>query len=90
MERVFEDKADDYLSSVSNYFSENGAPADKYIDSSNQQFEKIGEIPYVQNRMAMYPGNLLHSGTINPELDIDANPVTGRLTANIFLNFVPS
>ena len=89
MERVYENSVDDYLASVSDYLSKHGAPEDKYIDSSNQQFEKIGEIPYVQNRMAMYPGNLLHSGTINPATDIDDSPVSGRLTANIFLNFVP-
>ena len=89
IERVFENTADEYLTSVSDYFSQHGAPADIYIDSSNTQFEKIGEIPYVQNRMAMYPGNLLHSGNITPETDIDPNPITGRLTANIFLNFVP-
>ncbi len=88
IERVYETNVDDYLSSIGHYFGENGLPSEKYIDSSDAQFIKIGEIPYAQNRMAIYPGNLLHSGTINPATDIDDNPQTGRLTANTFLNFV--
>lgn len=88
-ERILETNVDQYLSSVSEYFDCHGAPKGKYIDNSDHQFNKIGEIPYVQNRMAMYPGNLLHSGIINPSIDIDPNPITGRLTANIFINFTP-
>ncbi|MDT0595047.1 DUF6445 family protein [Glaciecola petra] len=90
MERVYESNVDEYLNSVSNYFQQNGEPNGQYIDSSNEQFEKIGEIPYVQNRMAIYPGNLLHSGSILGPQDIDPNPKSGRLTANIFLHFKPS
>lgn len=90
IERVFESNVDTYLDSVSDYFQQHGAPIGKYIDNSNQQFEKIGEIPYIQNRMAMYPGNLLHSGSIFEEQDIDSDPYSGRLTANIFLNFKSS
>ncbi len=90
MERIYEEQADTFLSSVSQYFSEHTGQESKYIDSSNTQFTKIGEIPYVQNRMAIYPGNLLHSGVINPDVDVDPSPVSGRLTANIFINFVPS
>ncbi len=88
IERVNEANVDEYLSSVGRHFSQHGSPHSSYIASSNQQFTKIGEIPYVQNRMAIYPGNFLHSGIINPDIDIDANPNTGRLTANIFLNFI--
>lgn len=89
IERVNEQNVDLYLSSVSEHFSQHGKPVGHYIDNSNQQFTKIGEIPYAQNRLAIYPGNFLHSGIIHPETDIDANPNSGRLTANIFLNFEP-
>lgn len=88
IERVNEANVDEYLSSVGRHFSQHSSPHGAYIASSNQQFTKVGEIPYVQNRMAIYPGNFLHSGIINPDTDIDANPNTGRLTANIFLNFI--
>ncbi len=89
LERVYETQTDAFLSSVSKYYGTRTVEKTKYIDSSNTHFTKIGEIPYVPNRMAIYPGNLLHSGMINPDIDIDASPVSGRLTANIFLNFVP-
>ena len=88
LERITESNVDQYLQTVTDYIEQHGGLEAKYIDSTNTQFEKIGEIPFVQNRFAIYPGNLLHSGTINPITDIDSNPVTGRLTANIFLNFV--
>jgi hypothetical protein len=87
IERVEEDNVDQYLSTVSNYFEQYGPPMGDYIANSNTQFTKLGEVPYAQNRMAIYPGNLLHSGVINPTTDIDKDPVSGRLTANIFLNF---
>jgi hypothetical protein len=90
IERIKESNVDEYLSSVSLYFNQNGSPNGRYIDSSDQQFTKIGEIPYVQNRMAIYPGNCLHSGTIVADKDIDPNPLSGRLTANIFINFSPA
>lgn len=90
IERVSESNAEQYLSSVNQYFNQNGAPKGRYIDSSNRQFTKIGEIPYLQNRMAIYPGNFLHSGTIMSDKDIDPNPISGRLTANIFINFSPA
>lgn len=89
MERIVETKVDDYLLSVSKFYKHHSQNASKYIDNSTSQFQKIGEIPYAQNRLAIYPGNLLHSGSIVPALDINDDPFTGRLTANIFLNFKP-
>lgn len=90
IERVYENNVDTYLASVGHYFNQYGDPNGGYIASSNKQFTKIGEIPYAQNRMAIYPGNFLHSGVINQNTDIDDNPSTGRLTANVFLNFIKS
>lgn len=86
-ERVYEDNVEQFLSSVSSHFEQHGGPVGEYIADTNSQFTKIGEIPFTQNRMAIYPGNLLHSGVINPATDIDTSPVTGRLTANVFINF---
>jgi hypothetical protein len=45
------------------------------------------QIEYRPNRLVIYPGNLLHSTIVNPQTDIDANPSSGRLTTNIFINF---
>ena len=90
IERVSESNVDEFLRDASQKTGPDNVANGQYIVDSTAQFTKIGEVPYVQNRMAIYPGNLLHSGAINPDSDIDANPITGRLTANIFLNFTHS
>ena len=87
-ERVTAEQEDQFWNSFDAYHEQHGEPESGYIDSSNEHFEKIGEVPYEQNRLVLYPGNLLHSGSIIAEKDIDDSPLTGRLTANIFLNFV--
>jgi hypothetical protein len=65
----------------------NGPPAEKYINASDDHYELIGEVEYRPNRMVIYPGNLLHSGLIQPDRDINDDPASGRLTANLFLYF---
>ncbi|NKF51696.1 hypothetical protein G3R49_14110 [Shewanella sp. WXL01] len=62
-------------------------PTPAYCTNSNHSFELYDQIEYKQNRIAIYPGNLLHSTLVDPQTDIDANPETGRLTANLFLHF---
>ncbi|MBY5993985.1 DUF6445 family protein [Ferrimonas balearica] len=61
----------------------------RYLVQSNAEYECYHRIDYRQNRLAIYPGNLLHSIQVNPDTDIDANPGSGRLTANIFISFGP-
>ena len=51
--------------------------------------ELYHRIDYRPNRLVVYPGCLLHSGLVNPVIDVDSNPRTGRLTANIFVDFFP-
>ena len=87
-ERVKQEKEPSFWDSFDAFHNQHGEPEPGYINASTEHFEKIGEVPYAQNRLVLYPGNLLHSGSIIPQHDIDDNPVTGRLTANIFLNFI--
>ena len=87
-ERVTAEQEASYWNAFDSYHETHGEPGPGYIESSTDQFEKIAEVPYEQNRLILYPGNLLHSGSIIRDNDIDGNPNTGRLTANIFLNFV--
>ena len=88
-ERVTAERKEQYSQSVMAFDQEHGNPPQTYITASNDQFELVGSVDYRPNRMIIYPGNLLHSGLINPATDIDKNPRTGRLTANIFVNFLP-
>ena len=65
-----------------------GLPAAGYITSSTDHYEIIDEFEYRTNRLVIYPGNLLHSGLVRPDRDINPDPSRGRLTANLFIDFV--
>lgn len=56
-----------------------------YITQSDEFFEQIGWIDSMPDRLAIYQGCLLHSGIVRPGQNLDADPVTGRLTANLFI-----
>jgi hypothetical protein len=58
-----------------------------YVVDSNDHYTLYHQVQYRPNRLVIYPGNLLHSTLVNSATDIDSSPKTGRLTANIFINF---
>lgn len=58
-----------------------------YVDETNPHYQCYKKVNYQTNRLLIYPGNLLHSAQVKCGLDIDSNVNTGRLTANIFINF---
>jgi hypothetical protein len=61
-------------------------PADSgYIRGSDRDFEQIGAVEAVPDRMIIYQGSLLHSGIIPPDMPLSADPKQGRLTANLFV-----
>jgi Family of unknown function (DUF6445) len=60
-------------------------PPRGYIDASTALYERIHAEAGVFNRLLVYRRNSLHSGSIAAPLAIDANPRTGRLTINGFL-----
>lgn len=57
-----------------------------YMNGSTDLFEQIACIDAKFNRLAVYPGAVLHSANIAPDFSLDPNPVTGRLTLNSFIN----
>ncbi len=87
-ERISDDRYQAYVQAAEAHMKANGPPPPAYIRSSTDHYELIAEIDYKPNRLLVYPGNLLHSGLIRPDKDIDWNPATGRLTANLFIDFV--
>ena len=87
-ERISGDRHDDYVAAAESHMKTNGLPEAKYITSSTDHYELIAELAYEPNRLLVYPGNLLHSGLIKSARDVDWNPETGRLTANLFIDFV--
>ena len=89
LERVSADSRQLYLSEIDRYFDLHGQPQKQYMTSGNDHFELIDKITYQQHRLAVYPSSLIHSAMIVPENDIHPDPMKGRLTANIFLEFNP-
>lgn len=62
-----------------------GEEAHGFINMSNEQYEQIGLVEAVPDRLVIYPGCLLHSGIIPSDMNFSGDPKTGRLTANIFV-----
>lgn len=60
-------------------------PAVGYINGSTALYEQVRSETGVFNRMLVYRRNSLHSGSIDPQSAIDANPRTGRLSINGFM-----
>jgi len=56
-----------------------------YINGTDTQFEQIGAVKGLPDRLVLYRGNLLHSGIIPPDMPLSDNPRIGRLTANLFV-----
>ncbi|SET38507.1 DUF6445 family protein [Thalassotalea agarivorans] len=84
-ERISPERVEDYLSSASEEQQQHAASGYPRIDSPH--YQAIHHIDYKPNRIVIYPGNILHSGVINPEKDVSHDPISGRLTANIFFEF---
>lgn len=89
LERVTAESVEPYIAAREAWLERNGPQPPRYIKGSDEQFELYDQIEYRPNRLAVYPGGLLHSGLVDPAVDIDADPRSGRLTANIFVDFFP-
>jgi hypothetical protein len=86
-ENVTEDRLQTYAQAGDSYLRAHGDPPAEYIRATGDHYELIEAIDYKPNRLIAYPGSLLHSGLIDPDKDINADPATGRLTANFFMRF---
>ncbi len=85
--RVHPDREESYFRSMQHYFDLHGPPRRSYITEDDGQFRLYYRIPYKANRLVIYPGNMLHSTIVNKDKDIDPSPVSGRLTANVFVRY---
>ena len=87
-ERISDERHPSYVAAAEAHMKAGGLPPPRYIDASTDHYELIEQLEYRPNRLLVYPGNLLHSGLVQPDRDIDWRPATGRLTANLFIDFV--
>jgi hypothetical protein len=79
-----------YARAVDADMAEHGLPAPGYVTGSTALFEQIAAYEAVFNRALVYSGTSLHSGLIPEGWKPDANPTTGRLTVNTFLQLHPA
>ena len=87
-ENITAPRRDHFIQSAQQHLATiGGRPPQRYINGSDDHFELLKALPYRQNRLLVYPGTLLHSGNIDPLRDISDDPRTGRLTANLFIDF---
>ncbi|MDO6619583.1 MULTISPECIES: DUF6445 family protein [unclassified Shewanella] len=85
-ERITQQNMQQYFNAAEPYLQQIAPKPAKYFVESNAYYQQHHQIEYKQHRLVIYPGNLLHSTLVNLDTDIDSNPDTGRLTANIFIN----
>lgn len=86
-ECITEKRFPKFVEQAEAYVKENGMPPARYCRGSEGQFELMDSIEYRSNRLLIYPGNILHTGLIDPVRDLGSSPAKGRLTANIFVDF---
>ncbi|MDP5146778.1 DUF6445 family protein [Shewanella sp. ULN5] len=86
-ERINEARMEHYFTSAKAFLTDHAKDTPEYFVKSDQHYDIYHQIEYRPNRLVIYPGNMLHSTLVDLRTDIDDNPNTGRLTANIFINF---
>lgn len=64
---------------------DNGMPHSAYISGTTALFEEVAVFEGRYNRALLYPSNALHCARIPNDLNLSADPATGRLTVNTFL-----
>jgi len=62
-----------------------GVPDAEYIAGDTPLYECIAVQPARFNRALIYAGNTLHCAYLPPEVVLNADPLAGRLTLNLFL-----
>lgn len=63
-----------------------GVPPAAYVVGATPLFEPLMQVEARYNRALLYPGYLLHSGTIAADAPLSADPARGRLTVTAFLS----
>jgi hypothetical protein len=87
-EYVDESRNADYVQCLQLEHLGREAPPAAYINGDTPLFEQIAKADGVFNRMLVYRRNSLHSGCIDTSFVPDANPRTGRLSINSFIDLI--
>lgn len=74
-----------YRDALQREVAETGMPPARYVTNGAPLFEVTHTVPGHFNEAVFYRGNILHSGVINNDAPLSADPRKGRLTINAFL-----
>lgn len=85
-ELIDESREDAYFKALEREVFGPHPPPPEYIDGDTPLFEQIAKEEGVFNRILIYRRNSLHSGCIGRRFVPDANPLTGRLSINSFID----
>lgn len=87
-EYIDESRKQEYFQSLEAENDGPNMPEAAYINGDTPLFEQIASQEGVFNRMLIYKRNSLHSGCIPDNFIPDANPATGRLSINSFIDIL--
>jgi hypothetical protein len=79
-------RLDEYSRALIREETTEDAPKAGYIDGDTALFEQIARVDGLFNRLVVYRRNSLHSGSINSARVPPADPQTGRLSINAFVD----
>jgi hypothetical protein len=86
-ESIRPDRLAHYKARVTAELATQGPPSSFYINGDTPMFERVASFDAAFNRMLIYRSISLHSADIARDFGYDAEPRTGRLTANTFYFF---
>jgi hypothetical protein len=84
-ETVTPERAELYKQALRDDDKEYGPPESGYMYGDTTRFEMIADVPAKPDRMVIYRGRTLHSGSITPSFKPTPDPAKGRVTINTFL-----
>ena len=84
-ESVDVDRFDEYRTQLEVETTRSGLPEPAYIDGDTPLFERIHHVAPKLGRMIAYRGNTLHCAALQSRFVPDPDPISGRLTLNLFL-----
>lgn len=88
-EAITQSNSKSYTNTLMSQATTEGLPEAAYINGDSHLFSRYHCVKSAFNRCILYPSNILHSGDINTDKGLSAQPSQGRLTANMALQIEP-
>jgi len=79
-------RKEEYFRSLESESGGSNVPDAEYINGDTPLYEQVAQQDGVFNRILIYRRNSLHSACISKNFVSDANPMTGRLSINSFID----